>query len=226
MVIYIDLGCSDGKSIRRFLDGQSFLPELARICDKVYGFDPVRYPEWSDIEPKRLVGHASIGDAIYEPTSIEFFECAAGNARGVTNLSITANPNDCTHIALNDNYNRGEKKLVKMIDFAVWLKEHVRMEDTVIVKMDIEGAEYEVLEKLTTSTFDRAELRHGEYTAVRLPGITYINRLFVEFHSHLFMGRVEEYKEREKRIRQECPIPIEPYNSNATLLDNYKLPAQ
>ena len=54
---------------------------------------------------------------------------------------------------------------VKAIDFGQWLKNNYRKEDVVFVKMDIEGAEYPVLEKM---------LKDGS--------MTYVDRLYIEFH--------------------------------------------
>jgi FkbM family methyltransferase len=175
-VIYIDLGCSDGKSTVDFIEGKSFLPELGAWCEKVYAFDPIRHEEWDKYDPS------------YE---IEFFECAAGIDRGLKHISMTIDPKFRTLMPLNEHYDGSNRKLVKLIDFAAWLKEHVRFEDTVIVSMDIEGAEYDLMEHLITTN-----------------AIMWINHLFVEFHSDLFVTREDEYKKREEKIRKDCPIPI------------------
>jgi FkbM family methyltransferase len=61
-----------------------------------------------------------------------------------------------------------EMKAVKVqaIDFGRWLKQNYRKDDVIYVKMDIEGAEYPVLEKM---------LRDGS--------MTYVDKLYIEFHA-------------------------------------------
>ena len=55
-----------------------------------------------------------------------------------------------------------------MIDFSRWLSANFSIRDYIIVKMDIEGAEYEVLEKM---------IRDGT--------LQMVNELYVEFHQHM-----------------------------------------
>ena len=60
--------------------------------------------------------------------------------------------------------------LVECIDFSEFLKNNIEPESNVICKMDIEGAEYEVLGKLINDDT-----------------ITIINSLYVEWHNHLLI---------------------------------------
>ena len=55
---------------------------------------------------------------------------------------------------------------VECIDFSYWLKNNFNNNDHIIVKMDIEGAEYDIIEKmLNDNTFE------------------YINQLYIEWHN-------------------------------------------
>ena len=54
---------------------------------------------------------------------------------------------------------------VKCLDFSRWLLQNFNCTDHIVVKMDIEGAEYAVLEKMVVDG-----------------SIDYVNELFVEFH--------------------------------------------
>ena len=54
---------------------------------------------------------------------------------------------------------------IKSVDFSGFLGERFKQEDFIAVKMDIEGAEYPVLEKLISDN-----------------RLNYIDLLFVEFH--------------------------------------------
>jgi hypothetical protein len=68
--------------------------------------------------------------------------------------------------------------------------------DYVILKMDIEGAEYDTLEKIITD---------GR--------LKFINKLYIEWHSTMF-SEPEKYKTREDKIIEEFKkfnIPVEPW---------------
>ena len=84
---------------------------------------------------------------------------------------------------LNDNYL--EPKLAPALDFAKWLSVNIKDGTFVFVKMDIEGAEYDVIEHLLeTGTIDR------------------INVIAVEWHAHKFAEPLRtKYFNVEKRLR-------------------------
>lgn len=65
----------------------------------------------------------------------------------------------------------GRKITIETVDFSEWLKENVAEDDYVIVTFDIEGSEYDVLEKL---------FEDGT--------ITLINKIYVEFHGSKLHG--------------------------------------
>lgn len=71
---------------------------------------------------------------------------------------------------------------VECVDFSEWIKENIKPYDNLTVKLDIEGAEYDVLWKL---------IKDGT--------ISYIKKLYVEFHSTTVPGK----EEIEKLLRQE-----------------------
>jgi len=60
---------------------------------------------------------------------------------------------------------RVKEETVKSIDFDRWVKEKFNKDDYIILKMDIEGAEYEVLEHM---------IKNGS--------INYIDKLYIEWH--------------------------------------------
>lgn len=76
---------------------------------------------------------------------------------------------------------------VQVVDFSRFLKERSRGADLVVVKMDIEGAEVDLLRKL---------LDEGT--------IGLINVLYVEFHSAYFKGiESERVRKEERKIEEE-----------------------
>ena len=54
---------------------------------------------------------------------------------------------------------------VDCIDFSSWIKNNLSKEDYIIVKFDIEGCEYDVLQKM-----------------IKDNSMTYINKIYIEFH--------------------------------------------
>ena len=61
----------------------------------------------------------------------------------------------------------GKKVLVETIDFCKWLEENIKEDDYVMVTLDIEGSEYEVLQKM-----------------FKTRAMKYISKMYVEFHGN------------------------------------------
>ena len=72
---------------------------------------------------------------------------------------------------------------VPCIDLSEFIRTNFKPDDNIVIKMDIEGAEYDTLEKMIV---DKT--------------IDYINYISVEWHSRFFTNR-DEIFEREQRIR-------------------------
>ncbi|KAI8483111.1 hypothetical protein Bbelb_391300 [Branchiostoma belcheri] len=68
----------------------------------------------------------------------------------------------------NDNITGGARNLarhirVKTIDFSRWIRENIKTEDFVIFKLDVEGAEYDILQKMVDDgTFHLIDKFYGE----------------------------------------------------------------
>lgn len=65
-----------------------------------------------------------------------------------------------------------EVKQVESIDFSNWIKTHCSESDFIVLKLDIEGAEYRVLEKMIADDT-----------------LKYINSLYVEWHFAAFQNK-------------------------------------
>lgn len=74
---------------------------------------------------------------------------------------------------------------VSCIDFSNFIKNHFSLNDNIVCKLDIEGSEFEVLEKMILDDT-----------------LKYIKTLSVEFHANFFTNP-DEMKEREKKIKSE-----------------------
>jgi FkbM family methyltransferase len=75
-----------------------------------------------------------------------------------------------------------ETVVVPSIDFSKWILENCNKSDYVVLKMDIEGAEYNVLEKVISSG-----------------AVALIDKLYIEWHSRMFPNP-SEYLQREEQI--------------------------
>jgi len=87
--------------------------------------------------------------------------------------------------------------MVDAVDFGRWLEDNFQKRDFIWVKLDIEGAEYPVLEKM---------IEDGT--------IEYVDQLYVEFHN----VKVDVPEERDKAISRELAalgIPVRSGESGA-----------
>jgi len=76
----------------------------------------------------------------------------------------------------------GQKVEVETVDFVRWFKENINEDDYVIITVDIEGAEYDVMEKM---------IQDG--------CVSRVNKMYLEFHSNKLN---KDEKAREEQIRQ------------------------
>jgi len=83
-------------------------------------------------------------------------------------------------LADKGHFNRTEE--VPCIDLSKFIIDNFNKEDIIIVKMDIEGSEYDTLDKMIVDG-----------------SLDYINHISVEWHSRFFRN-VEEVKKREENI--------------------------
>ncbi len=84
--------------------------------------------------------------------------------------------------------------IVESVDFGQWLKANFEIKDYLFIRLDIEGAEYEVLNKML-----------GEGT------IEYVDRLSLEFHNARVGVSVERDKEIIAKIKK-LGIPVKVAN--------------
>ena len=126
--------------------------------------------------------HSGIASAKFPPHQINLISAAAWTEDGELDFSgkmgqLTIN-NRMRLDSNNDEKSQSQK--VKTKNFSNWLQQHVKQEDYVLVKMDIEGAEYDVLQLLIATNT-----------------ICLIDELFVEIHFNRF--------QRTRKGRQNRP---------------------
>jgi len=77
-----------------------------------------------------------------------------------------------------------KKEKIVSIDFSNWIRNNFQPKDYVIIKFDIEGAEYDVLEKI---------IQDGT--------LEYIDEIYIEWHSRFFNNK-EKILSRESAIKE------------------------
>ncbi len=134
--LFVDCGGNDGCSIRRFMAE----------------FDPKGRFEMVSFEPNDLYRHCYAGfprhqliqAAVYDrDQTLEFYlDREDGDGSTLFKEKLTAN---------DGGYGTLDKEhpiRVKPIDLSEWLLNNTEPRDYVIVKLDVEGAEYDILEKM------------------------------------------------------------------------------
>lgn len=125
MKIFIDCGCSDGRSILKY-------KEVFSDYD-FYGFDilDIYNKEWKKLSEKH---------------NIKFIKKAVWISDGIIKYSRTERIDGATIMGNKWNYDKNNEKEIESIDFSKWLEQF--KDDEVVIKFDIEGAEEDVLEKI------------------------------------------------------------------------------
>lgn len=146
---FIDGGAHRGESVRLF---RSQYPDA--VDYRIISFEPnpmladaFTAPEFADVEFHNEAIWIADG-------TVDFFHVV------VTDLAASCHPEN-RYIA-----DRVAHVQVPCIDLSRWMRERFTPDDTVILKLDIEGSEYEVLEKM---------LADGTFQSL-------VDQLFIEYH--------------------------------------------
>ena len=160
--VFIDLGCHDGDSIKEFCKWLVPLHEKGQEVE-IYGVDPnPKFPElWKRVDL---------------PIKVTWINAAAWVSRGSIKFLLDETDKAFGSTLLKEKSISDPKTImVDTFDFSEFLKQF--KDDSVVVKMDIEGAEFAILERL---------LNEGT--------INIIEMLYLEWHD-----RKMEPKFRSKR---------------------------
>jgi FkbM family methyltransferase len=140
MNVFIDLGCYNGDTVEEFRNWSKVAFPTKRKW-KIYAFDPNPNftKEWEAIKDDDTV----------------FSNLAAWTAYGQMTCSIedSDNPWGTSLMPSKNTYDAGEKITVETFAFSKWLRKF--RNEFVVVKMDIEGAEFPVLESMIKDNTDR-----------------------------------------------------------------------
>ena len=160
MNIFIDCGAYDGDTIEEFKN-----------------WSKVAFPDKSDWHIYAFEPNPKFYKTLSERTDIQFSNKAVWIKDEQLTFSVDLNdtPLGSSLMESKNTYERGQKIKVQAIDFSEWLKQFKN--DFVVVKCDIEGAEFKVLEKMVADETDK---------------IPYV--LMVEFHPN----KVSQYTTEDK----------------------------
>ncbi|MDE1996163.1 MAG: FkbM family methyltransferase [Rhizobiaceae bacterium] len=132
--IYIDLGSNHGVTIDNFLRQN---PDFT-----VYGFEPAR--QLADELRRKFAGNKNV----------HILECAAWIENGTTTFYPGGPSDESSTLIIGKSlrspwtidYHKGYP--VPSVDLAKWLEENTSENDLVVMKMDVEGAEYRILSRM------------------------------------------------------------------------------
>jgi len=116
--------------------------------------------------------------------------------QGIVNFSVgTKNTHTNSKITkIIEDLNYDKKKYlnsydVECVDICQYIKDRITGEEFVVIKMDIEGAEYEVLDHL-----------------IKNSGLDYVNILLIEFHREPTTGKIKEIICNIKKVNNKIRI--------------------
>ncbi len=161
--VYIDAGGHGGQSIERFKKMMGAIPSA-----RIYSFEchPRCYKKLKSYASDNII--VSNKAVWIEDGEIDFYldMLDLTTNRGFPGQASTISKTK-TEKCLDGQFT--EKSLVKVpsIDFSKWIKTKLNKSDYIFLKMDIEGAEYEVLNRM-----------------IDTGAINYLDDLDIEFHWH------------------------------------------
>jgi len=190
--ILLDCGCHYGKGLRKQIEINKIDSSWEIYC---WEANPYTYEHFLKIDRFKHLDitayHAAVSD---KNGTIRFNIQSSTDRNGGSAKSGTGS----SLMSLDEWKCKGgdfvEEIEVPQINLSEWMLLNLQPEDFVILKMDIEGAEYDVLEKI-----------------VDVGVINLIDRVYIEWHSHMF-SNPEKYRIREMMLMNEFNknnIPVE-----------------
>jgi len=167
---FIDAGAHDGCSVRRFRE------EHDPNCEYfIYSFEADPYFEYKF---DNIENHVFLGYAVWiDEGSQDFYRSHAWLQDGGTLVKEKK----------SGKLDKDSPISVKTVDFSKWVENILSPEDYIILKMDIEGAEYKVLPKM---------IEDGT--------IDFINELWIEWH----WKKIGLSKAKHNELVNKISIPI------------------
>jgi FkbM family methyltransferase len=175
MKIFLDCGAHDGCSIRKF---RSLYDRKQKY--KIYSFEPE--PDFAKYF-QNIPKHTFINKAVWiEDGVIDYYRSREQLRAGGTIFKQKK----------SGNLDKVNPIKIETIDFSKWILENLNKDDHIILKMDIEGAEYKVLPKM---------IEDGT--------INYINKLWIEWH----WPKIKYPQEEHDKLIKKISIPTEKWDA-------------
>jgi len=171
MNVFIDLGSHKGKIIQKFMKSKLYSKDFV-----IHAFEvsPLLGPEVFAAYPKGVIVHKSA--AWTSAGELEFFVCREKKESQGPSLFKEKT---------TGNLDKGRPEKVKCFDFSAWIKTKFQPTDNIIVKCNIEGAEYPVFRKMI------------------LDGtIGYIKKLFLRVHWHKIGMDKDDHEQFMRQLRE------------------------
>lgn len=181
--VYIDCGAHRGNTIQHFVESPEYLPDF-----EIYAFEANPYSEVHKRFGKKIKVY---NKAVWvEDCKLPFYikKKGEGSQGGTALKEKTSGDLDKKHPII-----------VQAINFGKWIKDTFSIEDNIIVKMDIEGAEYKVIPSM-----------------VKDDSIMYLKKLYLETHENrIGLGRKDFVDLMDNLAKVETLIVKGPYNEES-----------
>jgi FkbM family methyltransferase len=163
--VFLDCGGNIGQSVKRFKRSKRYTEDFI-----IHSWEPVEKLSKFYRDRKDITFHP---EAVWtHDGEISFYlDISRGPRRSLGSTLFKEKK--------SRRLNRKNPVTVPCVDFGKWVKENLSEDDLIILKIDIEGAEYDVLEKM---------IEDGS--------IKYIDDLYIEWHYH----KVKIPKERHDAL--------------------------
>ena len=138
------------------------------------------YPNADEYEIYSFEAHPEFADEIKKRKNINFYNVAVWIKDSTITFYLGNNLGSTVEAEKRSDRRKDNKTVeVKSIDFSKFIKKNFKKSDHIILKMDIECAEYQVIPKM-----------------IKDKTLDYINVLYIEFHGDKCTGR--DLKKRAK----------------------------
>lgn len=188
-VVFVDGGAHNGQVIREHLDpslnvlkNSFMLPDLRGAQFHFFEPNPLRFAELK--ETCAALGHEDVVT----------HQKALGGEDGVTTLFPGVGEwGDLATTIYRDSTEKLDEENaveVEVVDFTEFIRKNFEPDDYVIVKLDVEGAEYDIIPKLMESGV-----------------INFLDELYIEWHDEFFPDRAsegEKLRQQLKKYRNVC----------------------
>jgi len=173
--VFIDCGSRDGDAIKRFMKTPEYDSEFV-----LYAFEPLKTLFTANREIKNI---KFSNQAIWtKDGTIDFY---VSRKKAMWGSTLIKNKT-------SGNIDKEHPVQVPCLDFSQWILNNFSIDDYVVVSMDIEGAEYDVLEKM---------IKDGS--------VKYIKKMYVEFHYDRIGLHIDKHNDLVDRLNKRTKLYLE-----------------